>query len=76
MTWELWAMLAIGAVAALALPLIGIWETWHMRNVARDFAARFPGRCMVCSFHSCALHFGHTSEPRPPPHYCIEGRLL
>lgn len=38
-----------------------------------DFQRKFPGRCMICSYHRYGISHGHTSGPCPE-HECIESR--
>ncbi len=68
--------LAAAAIAALGF---FVW-TWRlmMREAQLDlaeFARRFPGRCMVCSYHRFGLHHGIVAPGTPvDPHHCVEGR--
>jgi hypothetical protein len=33
-----------------------------------DYERRFPGRCMICSFHAYGYANGFTDDPHPPVH--------
>jgi hypothetical protein len=35
-----------------------------------EFHSKFPGRCMICSFHAWGYGNGMTNEPLPPVHKC------
>ena len=34
-------------------------------DLCTEFAARFPNRCLVCSYHEYGQREGHTTEPTP-----------
>ena len=69
----LWSLIAV-----LLLMVAGghlafqAWLDRTHRRMAADYAERFPGKCFICSYHRFGLREGHTSEPRPPEHDCIE----
>lgn len=42
------------------------------QDLCERFASRFPGRCLICSFHNYGFQNGMTNEPLPPTHTCIE----
>lgn len=46
-------------------------QTWA-EEVVREFRENFPGRCLICSYHHYGYVNGHTNEPKPEQHYCIE----
>jgi len=52
------------------------WKIWREGELdAADFARRFPGRCMICSYHQHGVDHGFVNAgEQPPPHHCIEAR--
>jgi hypothetical protein len=39
----------------------------------REFAQRFPGRCMICSYHQFGRAYGFVPlDGSAKPHHCIE----
>lgn len=42
------------------------------RHTVEEFAAKFPGRCMICSMHRFGRNNGYEQRPEPEPHDCIE----
>lgn len=42
-------------------------------DMARDFAQKFPGRCLICSYHYYGISHGHVDPGTPvAEHFCIE----
>jgi hypothetical protein len=53
------------------------WITGQIgaERFVEEFIEKFPGRCMICSYHWYGITHGHCSPYEPvSPHYCIEGR--
>ena len=45
------------------------------REMVEEFIEKFPGRCMICSYHAYGIREGHLKYGTPgQDHYCIEGR--
>ena len=44
-------------------------------EIVAEFRQRFPGKCLICSFHAFGYANGHTSDPVPPPHQCNEKQM-
>lgn len=41
-----------------------------------EFQARFPGKCMLCSYYRYGRRECHIPHETPtPPHECIEGNV-
>lgn len=54
------------------------WRRAHLRtprevteDLCAEFAARFPGKCLICSYHRHGVSMGYTTDPIPP-HECCE----
>lgn len=41
-------------------------------KLVREFRARFPRSCMICSLHRWGHLHGFDKSPTPPEHDCIE----
>ena len=63
-----------GAFRRLLDRFVGLRGESSASSMASEFAAAFPGRCMICSYHQYGLREGLTSDPMPKPHDCIEKR--
>ena len=37
-----------------------------------EFIARFPGKCIICSYHRFGYSHGMTAKPKPENHFCID----
>lgn len=58
--------------------LIRLWG-WFLDRIMppfdfKEWERQFPGRCPICSYHQFGVREGHTREPNPPAHECIEAR--
>jgi len=37
----------------------------------KEWNSKFPGKCIVCSYHKFGYNEGMTSDPIPPKHKCL-----
>lgn len=52
------------------------WNRKHNERMVGDFIERFPGRCMICSYHDWGRReYFVPWDSKPEPHDCIEERL-
>lgn len=63
-------LLAVLGLILLVLGLRALGRQQAKRMVA-EFRERFPGRCIICSYHRYGVQNGYTAGP-PDPHDCIE----
>ena len=69
------------AVLALAGGVLTVLLNWYLDRIFKqstikivnDFAAAFPGRCLICSYHEFGVREGLTNESLSQ-HDCIEKR--
>jgi hypothetical protein len=38
----------------------------------KNFEERFPGKCIVCSFHRFGYEMGYLNDVKPDKHLCLE----
>ncbi len=56
----------------LEIFLIKKYDKKQAVEMVSEFVVKFPGRCMICSYHDFGLNNGFKVEPLQP-HNCIEG---
>lgn len=52
--------------------IVGWRPTSSFDTMVREFAEVFPGKCIICAYHSYQLRESLTNKSLPPPHFCIE----
>lgn len=68
----------VAALAIIALGTLLVLRRQARRQTKRmvaDFPAKFPGRCMICSYHEYGVKYGFNPGPLAP-HDCIEKKAL
>jgi len=63
------------AVAMLIMRAGETHRRWWWKNWIREFQARWPDRCPICSYWRYGFYQGFDVGPEPPPHdHCPEQR--
>ena len=70
MTELLFKALAFLALAQIAILLWGRHRL--QKGTVQEFTRRFPGRCMICSYHAYGVREGFCKPSAVEAHNCTE----
>jgi len=67
--------MVFGSLVALGIYLVlcDLEASWVNRVVV-EFSRRWPGRCLICSFHRWGYWHGFEEDYTPRPHGCDDRR--
>jgi len=70
------ALVAASVLLVAITAILWLIEIWHRRAAERrmrDFAERFPGKCLICSYHRWGISQGFEKPgSKPELHQCTE----
>lgn len=68
---DLYYIVGLAILVLFTLLVLRHQDRKQTKQMVAEFPVKFPGRCMICSYHRYGVEYGFTVKPLEP-HDCIE----